>query len=123
MSLTLEIASDLDQAGRSDDGQPFLAECYYILATDERGNRWRWYDTFHGARLEYDEEGCSHFADTREQAKAEVSVLLARMHAHGVHLRTAPGKIGWEPTRPAYGSPAYEAYGADDDIQWERSQA
>lgn len=123
MNLILEIASDLYQAGRSDDGQPYIAECYYVLATDERGNRWRWHETFLGCRVEHDEEGYPHFADTREQAKAEVSVLLARMHAHGVHLRTAPGKIGWEPTRPAYGSPAYEAYGADDDIQWERSQA
>lgn len=28
----------------------------------------------------------------------------------------------WQDTRPAYGSPAYEAYGAADDIAWEREQ-
>lgn len=28
----------------------------------------------------------------------------------------------WQDTRPAYGSEAYQAYGAADDLAWEREQ-
>jgi hypothetical protein len=35
-----EIASDLVERGYTEDGYPISEEVFYVLAVDERGNRW-----------------------------------------------------------------------------------
>jgi len=51
----------------------------------------------------------------------------AERQAAALNLRLASGRLpvgfdSWAAERPAYGSDAYIAHGADDDIAWERDQ-
>ncbi len=114
-NVSFEIASDLYVAGRTEDGQDYTAEVYFITATNARGDRWRHETTFPGCAPENDEEGYTHFADIRAQAMEQVKALLARMEARGtINLQH------WREDRPVYGSNAYVAYGQSDD--WEEEQ-
>lgn len=115
---TFDVASDLYRAGFSCDGHPFVAECFYVVATDARGNRWAHHATFRGCLVERDEEGQAHFADARPAAQHAAEQLLRRIQAAG-------GRINldhWREARPEYGSAAYVAYGQADDVAWEREQ-
>ncbi len=114
-NVSFEIASDLYVAGRTEDGQDYTAEVYFITATNARGDRWRHETTFPGCARENDEEGYTHFADIRAQAMEKAKTLIARMEARGtINLQH------WSEDRPVYGSNAYVAYGASDD--WEEEQ-
>jgi hypothetical protein len=63
------------------------------------------------------------YGDTREfsvPSEARAEALCASLNA-----RMAAGKLPvlfntWVEGRPIYGSPAYVAYGAEDDLAWER---
>ena len=77
-----------------------------VCAEDEEGNRW-----FHTVACGYDQAAVFK--------KAEVM-------ADRLNVRAGLGKLPvafsqWRPGRPAYGSPAYEAYGAEDDCAWEQA--
>jgi hypothetical protein len=111
--LDFAVCSDLYVAGRTEDGEDYTAEVYFVVAEDARGNRWRHHASFPGAGTpEYDEEGFGpYFADVRESAKAEADKLLARIVAAGGRIDLAH----WSEDRPAYGSAAYQAYGAFND--------
>lgn len=76
-----------------------------VCAEDERGNRW-----FYTVARGYD------------QAKV---LKQAEIMAERLNIRFRQGKLPvafsqWVQGRPAYGSPAYEEYGAADDLVWER---
>lgn len=113
--MYFEIASDLYQAGITEDGERFTAETYYILATDESGNRWSHFTRFNGCMVEHHEDGtCFH--DVRESAKAKAAKLLSRIEAAGLI-----NSDYWSEARPMYGSDAYQAYGQADDLAWEKA--
>jgi len=98
------------EAGRTDDGHPFIAEAYQIWVTLASGDRWIHHTSFRGCEVCVDEEGYEHFGDVRVQALRQALRLRRR-------IRRA-GKINdamWSPGRPEYGSPAYEQYGAEED--------
>ncbi len=118
MTLTFSIVSDLYEAGIQEDGVPYIAETYYILAEDERGNRWSHNTRFNGCTVSTDYEGFTRFTDTRTNATARAQMLLNRITAAG-------GQINfdcWSETRPAYGSEAYQEYGAHDDWMEEQME-
>jgi hypothetical protein len=103
--LEFGIASDLYTAGARDDGTPFIAEQYYILATDETGRRWRHYAMFNGCHVMrcYLDMGEDAFTDIRTSAQVRAQILLDRIIAAG-------GVIAmqyWDETFPEYGSDAY----------------
>lgn len=110
------MVSDLKHFGYQDDGAPFIGEVYYVVATNERGDRFRHYMDFPGVRVEQDDHtGESMFIDTRTEAQAKGLRLLER-----IAKADAVSDVLWDRTRPVYGSEAYELYGADEDLAWER---
>ena len=102
--LDFEIASDLYTAGVWEDGHPYTANMYYILATDNDGNRWMHYMRFPGCSVVHNEEGFPQFVDIREQALTRANQLLAA-------IEKAQGQINlqyWTQTTPMHGSLAYQ---------------
>lgn len=118
MTLTFGIVSDLYEAGIQEDGVPFIAETYYILAEDEYGNRWSHNTRFNGCGVSTDLEGLPHFTDIRTNAKARAQMLLDRINAAGGQIDLEH----WSEARPAYGSKAYQEYGAYDDWMEEQME-
>lgn len=77
-----------------------FGEAWYVYAENVQGDRWRYYLGI----------------DCKEKAEKL---------AHALNMRMLAGKLPvafdrWEQHRPAYGSPAYVAYGQADDLAWER---
>jgi hypothetical protein len=119
MKLTFEVASDLYLAGRTEDGQDFTAELYYVVAEDASGNRWRHETGFPGADAQRDDDGCWHFGDVREAAQAAAD----RLRYSFMPPQAAPfDPAHWREMRPAYGSAAYVQYGQFDDWCEEKEQ-
>jgi len=103
--LQFDIRSDLTVVDTNpemaDMGNPrgeIIRPVYYIIATDEEGNTWTW--------------------DVKKsQNEADLESQLQKMEQKGtINLNY------WTPSRPRYGSKAYEQYGARDDMEWEREQ-
>jgi hypothetical protein len=114
-NLEVGVTSYLHQFGHTDDGVPFIGEVYHLLAEDADGNRWSHSAKFPGVGVLTDEFGQQYFSDIRDQATARAEALLARVIARGtIDL------YYWEMSRPAYGSKAYEKYGQEDDVMWEK---
>jgi len=112
MGLQFEIVSDVYVAGRTEDGERYTAEVYYVQAEDERGNRWAHYAHFKGCETGYDEEyGIPTFKDVRPEAMAQAQHLLDRIVEAGGILDLNH----WTETRPCYGSAAYQEYGQFND--------
>lgn len=115
--LSIEVASDLKDYGRTEDGTPYIGEMYYVQITNARGDRWRHIWSFDGVLPGYDpESGYTYFEDTRKWAKAQAEHVVVCIRRRGyIDFRY------WNPTRPEYGSMAYQEYGQDDDLAWERA--
>jgi len=101
--LEFEIQSNLYHAGYKEDGTAFDAEQYFIIATDEHGNRWRHDTDFIGCCITTDDEGFDRFEDLRVSAQLGANRLLDRINAAGGLLDWDH----WDVTYPVYGSPAY----------------
>lgn len=80
----------------------------YVIAESPEGDRWAW----HVATQRHDERALL------QQCERLAAALTARL-ARGLH---PVGFAGWPETRPCYGSPAYVAYGAADDLELERME-
>jgi hypothetical protein len=119
MKLSFDIASDLYLAGKTEGGQDFTAELYYVVAEDARGNRWRHPVNFPGADASRDDDGYWHFADVRETAQAAAE----RLRYSFMPPLAAPVDLdSWLGMPPAYGSAAYVEYGQFDEWCDERSE-
>lgn len=109
------IVSELYDAGRQDDGTPFIGEAYFLQVTLANGERLNHRVHFPGVERCTDEEGWVRFGDIRAQ-QLRRALRLRRA------IRRA-GQIGeemWEPGRPVYGSKAYMQHGRFDDLELER---
>ena len=98
--------SDLHDFGRTEDGEKFIGEMFYVQLEMPDGARYVLKNSHTpGVRVqEYsDEDGCGMaFIDQRPQARARCNAIISRILAKGeVDLRN------WLPDRPAYGSAAY----------------
>lgn len=116
--MEIYIASDLHDYGRRDDGTPFIGEVYYLVLTNDRGDRWEHFARFHGVRVDNSSfEDYTSFLDIREESAARAQRLLDRILVAGeVDLQY------WSLGRPVYGSDAYVEYGADRDLLLEREE-
>ena len=125
MRYDVEMVSDLYEAGRTDDGQPFIAERYFAQLEDANGRRWRHRVAANGAiNLGHDENGEGPFyGDNRQDAQAKIGKLVARVVAH----LAAGGSVDfdhWYEIDPAFGSEEYVGQGIDArDWQRERNEA
>ena len=111
----IEVTADLYDAGKDEDGRPFYAEVYYVVAEDDDGNRLRHNVSFPGA-LRMEGHDFVAFHDVRKEALAKAERLAARVRAACL-LDTQH----WSETEPAYGSKAYLAYGQADQVARERA--
>jgi len=99
------VDSEVYVAGKTEDGHPYIAERYFVLAEDMPGNRWSHEKTFAAVRIERGEE-CDSFINVRAAALAAAERLCAKIDRH----LAAGGDLDfkyWRATEPAYGSDAY----------------
>jgi hypothetical protein len=113
----VEVGSDLFQIGRTCDGQPFIAVSYYVMITNNRGDRWEHDTRWPSAIAHVDEEGYQHFENVDADAQAAAEKLAQRVRERGVIDAQY-----WNAMRPEYGSAAYIEYGQADDLAWELEQ-
>jgi len=107
------VASDLYQAGVTEDGRPFIAENYYVIVENAAGRRFAHNVVFNGAVVHFDdEEMCHYFEDVREEAKAKVEALCARISA-ALEAGRALDATYWNEIDPAYGSDEYISQGTE----------
>lgn len=112
-TYTAYVASDLYSAGHSCDGQPFIAECFYVLVENEAGRRFR-----HGANFRSteamicDETGDTCFLDLRQKASAGAERLAVRVNA-ALAAGLALDPSCWYEVDPAYGSDEYQSQGIE----------
>lgn len=93
-------------AGRSEDGTAYTAECYLVVAEYKSGEVYAHATRFPGCSVERDEEGEKHFVDVRTEASAKAEHLSARINA----CLAAGGALDpahWHFYRNVYGSSAY----------------
>lgn len=99
-------ASDLYKAGMTCDGQPFIAETFYVIVENNNGNRFRHEVNFNGTNPEFskDDDGV-YFPDLRKEAASKAENL-----ANKVNAALASGKgidlSFWYEIDPVYGSSA-----------------
>jgi len=105
---TAFVQSDLFHAGFSCDGQPFIAESFYVIIENEDGRRFQHEARFRSTKRVVDEEtGDPCFLDLREEASAEAERLAARVNAALAVGRGLNGRY-WREDSPAYGSLEYQ---------------
>jgi len=108
----VEVGSDLYEAGRSEDGVPFVAEVYFVQVTLASGRRFRHSASWAGAAVSVDDEGYEYFEDVRAAALRSALRLRRRVRRAGrVDLDH------WVSARPVYGSAAYSSA---DEVELER---
>ncbi len=108
--LSFFVHSDLYAAGRTEDGEDFVAKCYYVVAENERGRRWRHQDTFRGVIVRHTEEGPA-FVDNSTEAFGHAQRIVETCQRPRVVA--IPVETQWIEIDPAYGSEAYTAAEAD----------
>ncbi len=109
----IHVVSDLYEAGRTEDGVPYIAEQYYLLAEDDLGYRKRHFAVFNGTVVHVcPEEGFQHFEDVRPAAKAKAERFAARVNAW-LALGLRLDEDLWDDVDPAYASEAYVASGTE----------
>lgn len=112
----LYFDADLKKYGVTEDGEDYIGDCYYVGLEDKYGNRWRHSYAHDGVIVVSDEDGIG-FCDNRERARDDCRRFIDKIQCAGeVDLQY------WIEDRPVYGSLAYEQYGQDDDIAWERER-
>ena len=102
------IGSNPEMADYDNPRGSIFGHSAYVVAEDASGNRRRFHTET--SRLE---------ADVLPQAERLAAALNARLAAGKLPV----GFDRWADDRPAYGSKAYEAYGAYDDMMVERREA
>jgi hypothetical protein len=112
-TYTANVASDLFNAGRTEDGTPYIAEIFYALIENQAGRRFRHNATFSAVEVIVDEyEGGTYFANRREQAAAKAERLTVRVNA-ALKAGEALDTGCWEEVDPAYGSDEYISQGTE----------
>jgi hypothetical protein len=106
MKYDISVATDLYTAGNTEDGQPFIAELYYVVMQYEDGRKFQHQAIFFGAEYSEDEDGFG-YADVRETALANAERLAERVRNGNINFRC------WDEVDPAYGSDAYVAQGTE----------
>jgi hypothetical protein len=107
--LSCYVDSELYQAGRDEDGQPYTAEVYLVCLEFKSGEVYAHNEHFKGCNpqeVDDGEEVFTYFEDIREQAKARADKLQARVQAC-LDKGGKPDPQFWHFHRTIYGSGAY----------------
>lgn len=104
------VVTDLYLAGKTEDGEDYNAECYYVVVERRDGKRLAHSTVWNGCETgdtpscpeEGDAGGDAYFADIRKEAKAEAETLALRVEEVGVI-----DDAHWVELEPSYGSEYY----------------
>ena len=107
MLYQVQVGSNLYNAGTTEDGEAYIAECYFVAVEFADGSRFQHQVTFPGAQYSEDEDGFG-FEDIRDSAKAKAERL-----AQSVRQSGAINFKYWDEVDPAYGSDAYQHQGIE----------
>ena len=99
----VSVACDLYLAGRTEDGEDYHAESYYVVVERLDGHRLAHFKTFPGC-IRHEDQDCGYvgFQDVREEAKADADNLVAAIEDVG-----SINDDHWAEVDPAYGSAYY----------------
>lgn len=107
------VASDLYHAGHTCDGQPYVAEQYYVLIENKAGRRFRHVRTFNGVEaLVCEVTGETSFCDVRTSAYNRAQALADRVNA-AFDVDVGVDWAYWGEVDPAYGSDEYVSQGTE----------
>jgi len=98
----VEVRSDLYLAGKTEDGEDYTAECYYVTIERSDGKMYAHNEIYYGAKREETENGYPIFLDYREDAKIHVDYLKNRIKG-----REEINLDYWSLMEPSYGSEYY----------------
>lgn len=113
MNFEVDVASDLYNAGYTEDGVPFIAETYYVTVTNLKGRRWASKNSWKSAETYSDEYGDTGFTNVREEAlnsAEDLAKYVTELLAKGKKLN----KNRWYEIQPAYGSEEYVSQGIEE---------
>jgi hypothetical protein len=94
------MASDLVEGPMNEDGERPILEVYYVTVTNERGDRY------------------ASKKSSRDQA--EIEKLLGQVEKGFAAGLSPVNSAKWYRSRPVYGSEAYVAYGAAEEVAAEK---
>lgn len=120
--MDISVFEDVANFGPTEDGAPYTAPVYCVMAQDAKGNRWVHELTFPGCKryaTMVEGELIVRFENLSKIAQARAEDLASRVRK----ALTAGGQINfdyWVETFPAYGS---EAYREEDMVVWEKEYA
>lgn len=98
------LNSELVVYGRTEDGEDYTGERYFVVAEAADGSRLAHRHTFAGCDAGFDEEhGIPYFRDIRDEAVEAGERLVARIRAAG----GIQDRAQWSPIDPVYGSVAF----------------
>lgn len=101
--FTVEVVSELYNAGITEDGEFYSAETFFVVITAPNGKRLAHFKHFLGCNV-HEHEGIAFFEDIRESAKSQAEILKNKIEAHG---EVDPQY--WHEIQPEYGSEYYAA--------------
>jgi len=109
---TATVGSSLYHAGRTMDGEQFIAECYTVILSNARGRQFIFEVTHPGAKRWIDEEGDIYFSDIRKQAYAEAQDLANAIN-DAIAVSPRIDADNWQEIDPVYGSEEYQNQGTE----------
>lgn len=78
------VRSDLYAAGRTEDGEVYIAESFFVVVTAPDGSRFQHAHSFPGCKAGYTpEEGIPYFQDVRAKAEAACERLVEQIKERG----------------------------------------
>lgn len=99
------VASDLYEAGLTEDGRPFIAEQFFLIVENKKGQRFRHIHNFKGAELVSTPEW-DGYEDVRERAEANANALASKVQEWLNEGNVLDG-VYWYEMFPVYGSEAW----------------
>ncbi len=97
------VECDLYDAGKTEDYEDYLAECYYIVIERSDGKRYAHFTTFYGVeRKEMYEDGYIAFCDCRKDALKQAKKLQ-----YNIKKKKEINLDHWNEMAPSYGSEYY----------------
>ena len=106
------VSSECYHAGYTDDGEAYIAECYFVSISNEAGRRFCHTVGFNGVVRETCKHNGDYFVSCREEALVKAERLAARVNnalAAGVALDFS----FWREIDPVYGSKEYQRQGIE----------
>lgn len=107
--ITFQVQSELYSAGLTEDGEPYHAELFFVVAEHEDGRRWHHHAQFHGAKCHLTDEGTPYFEDIRCYARKQANAVMRLVELHYAEAGEACDFRSWEEASPRYGSTCWSA--------------